>query len=117
MVEVAAMEVPAAFISGVFANLDKAGETGAAVETTPLDFAALKTHIAESPIWQYEGSLTTPSCDEGVSWNVVERPLFVSATTYRQIKSVIKFNSRYTQNQPGEANLVDNACTVLSAEQ
>ncbi|KAK0389242.1 hypothetical protein NLU13_2817 [Sarocladium strictum] len=117
MVEVAAMEVPAAFISSVFANLNRAGETGAAVETTPINFTALKEHIAASTIWQYEGSLTTPSCDEGVSWNVVERPLFVSPTTYRQIKSVIKFNSRYTQNAPGEANLVDNACTVLSAAQ
>jgi carbonic anhydrase len=116
MVEVAAMEVPAAFISSVFANLDRAGETGAAVETAPINFTALKEHIAASTIWQYEGSLTTPSCDEGVSWNVVENPLFISSTTYRQIKSVIKFNSRYTQNQPGEVNLVDNACTALTAE-
>ena len=102
--------------SSVFANLDRAGETGAAVETAPINFTALKEHIAASTIWQYEGSLTTPSCDEGVSWNVVENPLFISSTTYRQIKSVIKFNSRYTQNAPGEVNLVDNACTALTAE-
>ncbi|KAH8176275.1 eukaryotic-type carbonic anhydrase domain-containing protein [Sarocladium implicatum] len=113
MVEVAAMEVPSPFIASVFANLEKATERGAAAETAPIDFTALKEHIASTNVWQYQGSLTTPSCDEGVAWNVVERPVFVSSTVYRKVKSVIKFNSRFTQNAPGEANLLENACTAL----
>jgi hypothetical protein len=109
MVEVAAMEVTTPFIKSVFANLDKAAETGSAAGTMPLDFASLKEHVAASTVWQYQGSLTTPPCSEGVSWNVVENPLFVDATLFRKVKTVMKFNSRYTQNEPGQDNFLAGA--------
>ena len=113
MVEIAAMEVPSPFIASVFANLEKATEAGSAAETAPIDFEALKQHIADTTVWQYQGSLTTPSCDEGVAWNVLERPIFVDATVYRKVKGVMKFNSRFTQNAPGEANLLETACSTI----
>lgn len=107
------METPIDFLSGVFANIDQVAEPGSAAATTALDFANLKAHVEGSTIWQYSGSLTTPSCDEDVAWNVVENPVFISPTMYRAVKSVVKFNSRFTQNEPGEVNLLDEARRVL----
>ena len=113
MIEVAAMETSAAFINGVFAHVDQAAESGSHAPTSPLDFTQPKEHVAQSTVWQYSGSLTTPSCDEGVAWNVVENPLFIDATTYRKVKSVLKYNSRFAQANPGENNLITDSCAAL----
>ena len=46
----------------------------------------------------YDGSLTTPPCDESVSWYVVEKPLAVTVSQFNKMKKIMKFNARYTQN-------------------
>lgn len=79
--------------------------------TGPLDFGDLESHIRSSDIFQYSGSLTTPPCTEGLAWNVVRSPIHVDVSTFRRAKSVIKFNSRYTQNAPGQINLLSSACS------
>lgn len=61
---------------------------------------------SESRVWTYDGSLTTPPCTEGVTWYVVEDSLPMSPAQYQKWKEVMKFNSRITQNLPGEENLI-----------
>ncbi|KAI9803267.1 MAG: hypothetical protein M1825_002058 [Sarcosagium campestre] len=77
--------------------------------TGPLNFAALVEHIKNTDIYQYGGSLTTPPCSEGVTWLVAKNPLPLDVKSYNAIKNVIKFNSRYTQNDPGKENLLQYA--------
>lgn len=69
----------------------------------------------QSTIYTYAGSLTTPPCSEAVTWFVVETPLSVSVGQYNQFKKIMKFNSRFTQNdlhKPVTDNLIADACQV-----
>jgi carbonic anhydrase len=62
---------------------------------------------------RYSGSLTTPPCDEDIAWHVSCRPLTISVATYQIVKDVVKFNARFTQNTPGEINLLENVANEL----
>ncbi len=81
--------------------------------TGPLNFAGLESHFNGATVYQYDGSLTTPPCTEKVAWNVVRQPIYISYKTYRAVKSVLKFNSRYTQNDPDQINLLDKSRNSL----
>jgi len=62
---------------------------------------------------RYSGSLTTPPCTEDVSWTVSCAPLTVDVDTFNAFKKNMKFNARYTQNTPGEINLLENIAHEL----
>jgi len=61
----------------------------------------------------YSGSLTTPPCTEGVTWIVSAEPIQIDLKNYETLKDFLKFNARYTQNNPGEENLLLIAATEL----
>ena len=96
----------------IFRAVDDVRKPGSVGETPPLDFSALAAHVANSTVYQYGGSLTTPPCTEGVAWNVVAEPVLLDVLTYVKVKGVLKFNSRYSQNIVNQQNLVDHACSV-----
>ncbi|KAL0931549.1 carbonic anhydrase [Colletotrichum truncatum] len=100
-------------LAAVFKNANKAREVGQHAPTGPLDFSGLSRHLSRSTVYQYSGSLTTPPCTESIAWNVVGTPITIDLATYKTVKSILKFNSRYTQNTPGEMNLLENAMTSL----
>lgn len=82
-----------------------------------LDFTGLIKHVQTSDIFQYSGSLTTPPCAEGVTFLIAKTPLAIDVATFNAIKSVVKFNARYTQGTLGEANLVEVAQKAGTEEQ
>ena len=113
-IEVASDAQGWALLKNVFKNVGDAPEVDTEAPTGPLDFAQLEDHLAHSTtVYQYDGSLTTPPCTEGIAWNVVKEPIYVDVLTFRMAKAVMKFNSRYTQNKPGQINLLDHARNTL----
>ncbi|KAG6919150.1 hypothetical protein DXG01_008957 [Tephrocybe rancida] len=77
--------------------------------TGNLAFQPIIKHITTQGLYRYGGSLTTPPCTEGITWLVSGVPLDVDVATFNTFKKVIKFNSRYTQNTPGQQNLISFA--------
>jgi carbonic anhydrase len=47
--------------------------------------------------FQYEGSLTTPPCDEEVAWFVLKTPVEVSPAQVAAVRAIIRSNSRPVQ--------------------
>ncbi|KXS09963.1 carbonic anhydrase [Gonapodya prolifera JEL478] len=66
------------------------------VKDFPIGGAA-KVLLSSGPFWQYEGSLTTPPCSEGVRWVVANKPLPVDETMLAAVDSLVPFSSRFTQ--------------------
>jgi hypothetical protein len=66
-----------------------------------IDFADVLAKVQSSDVLQYSGSLTTPPCAEGVTFMIVKDPLDISVADFNMIKSVVKFNARYIQNDLG----------------
>ncbi|KAJ7473944.1 alpha carbonic anhydrase [Mycena latifolia] len=93
-------------LTSVIENLSKVTEPGTSTTTGKLDFAPLIDAIQTRPLFLYTGSLTTPPCKEGLTFLVMEEPLELDVKTYNALKSVIKFNARYSQNTLGESNLL-----------
>lgn len=96
-------------LTSVISNIENVREPGKVTKTGPLDFATLVEAVQKGPLFQYTGSLTTPPCAEGLTFLVLEEPLPLNVKTFNTIKSVIKFNARYTQNKLENTNLIQIA--------
>jgi len=67
--------------------------------TAPIDLNAVLP--AGSASVQYDGSLTTPPCTEGVRWNVFLTPATVSAAQLAAFTAVYPDNNRPVQGLHG----------------
>lgn len=62
----------------------------------------LKATNAFTPRWEYEGSLTTPPCTEGVAWNVVQTSVGLGLKQFDALVDLEGYNSRFLQDRPDE---------------
>jgi carbonic anhydrase len=97
------------FLTAAVKNIADVAEPLTKTKTGPLDFSAIIGAVAAQNLYDYQGSLTTPPCAQGVQFLVLDAPMPVDVKTYNSIKKVIKFNSRPTQNMPGKQNLLQIA--------
>ncbi|ORY71460.1 carbonic anhydrase [Pseudomassariella vexata] len=102
-------------LTSIFANVADITGAGDITHTESLNFTALATHLSKSTVFQYSGSLTTPPCTEGISWNIVSEPISIDVATYVKVKGIMKFNSRYIQDINGEKNLLQSAMAGIQA--
>lgn len=95
---VAALIQPGKVATGFDAVLShlprQAGET-LTVDRLELDLAGLLP--VERRYWDFEGSLTTPPCSEGVHWMVLTQPVKVSAEGIRRFRQLYPANARPVQ--------------------
>lgn len=86
---------PNAGFEALLTNLpQRAGQT-LTVEGLQLDLAALLPGTRR--YWEFEGSLTTPPCSEGVRWFVLTEPVTVSIGAIRQFRRLYPANARPVQ--------------------
>ncbi|KAF2867248.1 alpha carbonic anhydrase [Massariosphaeria phaeospora] len=100
------VEASAPIIAGLTPHFVDIANPGTKTDITKLDLSFLQAHIDASDVFQYTGSLTTPPCAEDVSFLLVKEPLPIGVSDFNTIKSIVKFNSRYTQNSLGEENML-----------
>ncbi|PHH51130.1 Carbonic anhydrase [Ceratocystis fimbriata CBS 114723] len=94
---------PSTFLENVFANVDQVTEDGMTAPTMELNYSEI-AGLLQGPIMQYAGSLTTPPCSEGVSWNVASELLYVSQQTYAKVKNIMRYNARFIQGTQEEVD-------------
>ncbi|EEB99917.1 hypothetical protein MPER_00275, partial [Moniliophthora perniciosa FA553] len=87
-------------------NIEDVKSPGTVSKTGHLDFTEVADAFATGSLYTYTGSLTTPPCAEGVTFIVLYQPLNIDARTYNSMKSVMKYNARYLQNDLHEKNLI-----------
>ncbi|KAF8473198.1 alpha carbonic anhydrase [Kalaharituber pfeilii] len=95
-------------------TLDSLKENGSSKTIDHINFRSIMSVVQKSSIYTYSGSLTTPPCDEAVTWYVVQDSLPMSIAQFQAWKRVMKFNSRVAQNIPGRQNLIEFAATRTS---
>src|SRR5258706_15336600 len=66
----------------------------------PIDAAGLLPANRRN-YFSYEGSLTTPGCDETVTWFVLKTPIFATAQQIRRLQEVFGDNARPIQDPRG----------------
>ncbi|KAH6689485.1 alpha carbonic anhydrase [Plectosphaerella plurivora] len=93
----------------VLTNVKSIPTAGTTVRTPPLVMSEVVSLLSAGSFQSYMGSLTTPPCSEGVQWLVSTQKLSVKASTFVGVRDVVGFNSRFTQNAPGEPNVLQFA--------
>lgn len=70
-------------------------------KVSKVDFTDLLKDTGKfTPRWEYEGSLTTPPCSEGVAWNVVKKSVGMGLKQFDALVDLEAFNSRFIQDRP-----------------
>ncbi|KAM7183646.1 Alpha carbonic anhydrase [Naviculisporaceae sp. PSN 640] len=100
----------------VFSKVGDITQPGTKTETPPLVLSELVDLWKAGSFQAYSGSLTTPPCSEGVNWFVSTQTLRIQASTFEKVRNVIGFNSRMTQNAPGQLNLQMAALATVMAD-
>ncbi|KAK1980240.1 tat pathway signal sequence [Colletotrichum cereale] len=98
----------------VFSSLDAIKEPGTVTKTGALSMQEVVSLLSAGNFQSYMGSLTTPPCSEGVQWLVSTQRLMIKPETYIAVRDVIGFNSRFTQNTLGQANILQVAQQTLA---
>ena len=98
------------FLRDSLRNLNQVTRPGSAIGTGPMNLTGIANYVSTKRFYEYDGSLTTPPCTEGIKFMIGTEPLSLDVTTYNTLKSIVKFNSRIAQNAPGQQNVIQAAC-------
>lgn len=110
-----AAEVASEMIETVLGAVGDISNPGTATKTPAFAMSGLVAMLAGTTFQSYSGSLTTPPCSEGVNWFVATEPLSVTLDSYKAARSVIGQNARFSQNAPGQENVLSLSAQGMSS--
>lgn len=90
-------------LAGVFDSMPKSVSADDHPESIPGTLNPADLLPAGSEVLEYEGSLTTPPCTEGVRWNVYETPGSISAEQLSAFQALYPKNARPVQELDGRS--------------
>ena len=74
------------------------------------DIKSFLEKLESHEFYHYEGSLTTPTCDEIVEWIVYKTPVFISPKNFDTLEAHLGVSNRNTQDLNGrKIRLGDNS--------
>ena len=99
------------FLDSIVSGLPAIVAPGSETRIQSIDLSPAVDLLTNSSVntFTYVGSLTTPPCSEGLPFFIPNERLPISVSQFNTLKSVLKFNSRYTQNALGDGNLLQIA--------
>jgi carbonic anhydrase len=99
------------FMDTIVAGLGNIQQSGTNTTIGEIDLSPVTQTLAQASCqsFAYTGSLTQPPCTEGVAWLIPNQQFPITVAQFNALKSVLKFNSRYTQNKLGDGNLLQIA--------
>lgn len=92
-----------AALAAVFDHLP--AEEGEPEEVEGVEVNAADVLPADLSAWRYNGSLTTPPCDEGVRWHILAAPIEASAEQIDAFEAI--FDDNYRPVQPLNGREID----------
>lgn len=101
-----------AVLNQILAEAPKINTPGTKTKLENLNMEALVASINAGNLQQYDGSLTTPPCSEGVKWNVATTKQEISMESFALAREAIGFNARFAQNSLGQPNALSAAAAV-----
>jgi len=91
-------------LNKVLKNLPKAG---CQKRRRPFDLGCF-CDILDDDYWRYTGSLTTPPCKEGVTWNIMQKKATMSHKQWNALSSLFPGNNRHVQ--PLNDRCIESVC-------
>ncbi|MEO0048725.1 MAG: hypothetical protein RL556_57 [Actinomycetota bacterium] len=88
--------------------IDDIAKATATAEDTKLELDWASLLPADQSTIRYDGSLTTPGCSEGVKWNVIAKPITMSAKQIAAFTAAYANNSRPVQALNGRKVVIDS---------
>lgn len=85
-------------IEGIWQN---APQSGGHKEVKSVEFSATQLLPEDLSYYNYEGSLTTPPCTEGVQWHVLKTPIELSGHQLHAFQALFPVNARPIQPMHG----------------
>jgi hypothetical protein len=101
----------------VISQVNQIPTPGDSIQIPSLDLAHMVSAVNNLQFFNYQGSLTTPPCTEGLTFLLGSQALPLQPHMFNALKAVVGSNNRHIQGPLGEENVIITGANSLAALQ